>query len=127
MRRCPECKFSKADHEFPGNGDKCSQCRSEQYKRTRDETRKAVLDLLGGRCACCGESEYVFLDLDHVDNDGYSDRRDKRGATWRLALKDPDRFQVLCRNCNWAKFRGGCPHGGLAVYMRHARRERKAQ
>lgn len=126
MRKCPKCKFTKADHEFPGNGENCSQCRSEQYKETQRATRKAVLDLLGGRCACCGETEYVFLDLDHVDDDGASDRKGKRGATWRLALQDPDRFQVLCRNCNWAKFRGGCPHGGLERYMRHARRERES-
>jgi hypothetical protein len=107
MRKCPECKFSKPDDEFPERGENCRQCRREQASLTRRFTREAVLRKLGGQCVCCGEREYVFLDLDHVNNDGSKDRKK---ATWRLALREPHRFQILCRNCNWGKYRGGCPH-----------------
>jgi hypothetical protein len=103
----------KADSEFTSEkAVTCVQCRRERAAGERRALRQAVLDLLGGRCACCGVSEYVFLDIDHINDDGAEDRRRAKGvATWRLALVEPQRFQVLCRNCNWAKFQGGCPHG----------------
>jgi hypothetical protein len=112
VRKCPGCKFMKADSEFTSEkAVTCVQCRRERAAGERRALRQAVLDLLGGRCACCGVSEYVFLDIDHINDDGAEDRRRAKGvATWRLALVEPQRFQVLCRNCNWAKFQGGCPH-----------------
>jgi hypothetical protein len=101
----------KADSGFTsGASVTCVQCLGERRSAERRALRKAVLDLLGGRCVCCGVSDYVFLDIDHVYDDGAEDRRRGKIATWRLALIDPTRFQVLCRNCNWAKFQGGCPH-----------------
>lgn len=72
--------------------------------------RVAVLGLLGGSCLCCGISDEVFLDIDHIEDDGAEERKRVNSTTWRLALREPERFQVLCRNCNWAKYRGGCPH-----------------
>jgi hypothetical protein len=112
MKKCPGCKFMKADSEFTSEkAVTCSQCRADRRRQENRALRKAVLDLLGGKCACCGVEEYVFLDIDHVNNDGAEDRRRTAGvATWRLALVEPARFQVLCRNCNWAKAQGGCPH-----------------
>jgi hypothetical protein len=112
VKKCPGCKFMKADSEFTSEkAVTCVQCRRERAAGERRALRQAVLDLLGGRCACCGVSEYVFLDIDHINDDGAEDRRRAKGvATWRLALVEPQRFQVLCRNCNWAKFQGGCPH-----------------
>lgn len=101
----------KADSEFTSEkAVTCVQCRRERAAGERRALRQAVLDLLGGSCACCGESEYVFLDIDHINDDGAEERRRTKVATWRLALVEPTRFQVLCRNCNWAKFQGGCPH-----------------
>ena len=112
MKKCPGCRFVKADFEFSSDRSvTCSQCKAERAVEERRALRKAVLGLLGGACACCGESEYVFLDIDHVNEDGAEERRRTKVATWRLALVEPHRFQVLCRNCNWAKFQGGCPHG----------------
>jgi hypothetical protein len=101
----------KADSEFTSEkAVTCHQCRREAARDRARATRQAVLNLLGGACACCGEAEYVFLDIDHVNDDGARERRRTASATWRIALVEPERFQVLCRNCNWAKFQGGCPH-----------------
>jgi hypothetical protein len=111
VRKCPGCKFMKADSEFTSEkAVTCVQCRRERAAGERRALRQAVLDLLGGRCVCCGVTDYVFLDIDHVNDDGAEERRRTTVATHRLALVEPHRFQVLCRNCNWAKFQGGCPH-----------------
>lgn len=71
----------------------------------------------GGVCNCCGEREQLFLQLDHVHNDGHLDRKkNKTSAKLWAKLKrqgwPKDRYQLLCANCNHGKaINGGvCPH-----------------
>ena len=77
--------------------------------------RKAVVALLGGKCVCCGEREYDFLQIDHIHNDGAEHRR-RRGAKGGTALltdivAELERYQVLCANCHLMKTKGKtCPH-----------------
>ncbi len=79
--------------------------------------RSEMLAAYGGRCACCGESEPIFLDLDHVHNNGNVHRREVgNNVQVMLQIKSKgwptDDFQVLCSNCNQGKARnkGICPH-----------------
>lgn len=76
--------------------------------------RKKVIDAYGGLCACCGLDEYVFLAIDHINDDGAEHRRKIGGSgalvTWIIKNNFPAGFQILCHNCNFAKFHGGCPH-----------------
>lgn len=90
--------------------------RKRSYNRdlARDVQRQAIA-AYGGFCACCGETEPKFLQLDHVNNDGAEHRRQINGvklATWLRQQDYPDGFQVLCANCNFAKHTNGgtCPH-----------------
>ena len=77
--------------------------------------RKRVLDMYGHTCVCCSVIGDGFLALDHVHNDGKEHRalRGKHGV-YRDAVAEyrPDRFQILCHNCNIAKSNNGgvCPH-----------------
>jgi hypothetical protein len=88
-------------------------------KKYRDRNRHDAFMAYGGfRCACCGETEPMFLTIDHIENDGNVQRREigsKGGShffTWLRQQKYPPGFQVLCRNCNWGKHANGgvCPH-----------------
>jgi hypothetical protein len=79
--------------------------------------REEVYSHYGNACACCGETRYAFLTIDHVDNDGKRHRQEIGGDALALCrwLRDrdypKDGFQILCRNCNYAKFsQGVCPH-----------------
>jgi hypothetical protein len=83
----------------------------------RQRLRRKVIMGYGGRCNCCGEDEYLFLELDHVNNDGAKERGKNRSTTSMFLLriiKDgfPDCYQVLCSNCNQGKVlnHGVCPH-----------------
>lgn len=77
--------------------------------------RQQILDMYGHICSCCGVVGDDFLALDHVENDGKEHRatRGKHGV-YRDAVAEyrPDRFQVLCHNCNIAKSNNGgvCSH-----------------
>lgn len=109
MKKCADCKFTKPLSEWPGkgNGPRCLQCKRERAAEDRAQTRDYLFEILGRECACCGEKERIFLDIDHVFNDGWKNRRP---VAYTQVLKDPERYQILCRNCNWAKYLGVCPH-----------------
>lgn len=95
--------------------------REKLLKRGRESTEKARLIALSHysegeiMCKCCGESNTVFLTLDHINGKG-SLHRKKVGSgrvfyRWLKKNRYPEGFQVLCFNCNYAKYRKGvCPH-----------------
>jgi hypothetical protein len=72
--------------------------RIEADRRVR--VRKEALNLLGGKCAWCGESDSIVLDFDHLEDDG---NKEKSSVLAGRVKKNPNRFQVLCKNCNWRK------------------------
>jgi hypothetical protein len=94
------------------------------YADRRNATAKAaVIEAYGGGCECCGETEPDFLCLDHRDGNGADERRRLYGArsgnsgggyrTYALAIREgfPDRYRLLCFNCNFGVTRpGGCAH-----------------
>ena len=97
----------------------------ERRERARELARKRntrlrdqVVAGYGGKCACCGEAEKLFLTIDHVENNGAEMRRNGHGKTshglykWAIKNDFPSTLQVLCMNCNFGKARNGgiCPH-----------------
>lgn len=93
---------------------RCAQC-STRYHRHYQKLRDQVFAAYGGyKCACCGETQPKFLQIDHVDNDGAEHRRETGGSIYSWLKKNgfPQKgFQVLCANCNSAKgYYGRCPH-----------------
>lgn len=77
---------------------------SKQFK-----LRKEVIKYYGNECACCGESNTLFLTMDHIGGNGVIDREEMKKAghtsvySWIKAKKYPSGFQVLCFNCNQSK------------------------
>lgn len=86
----------------------------------RFRLKQEVLAHYGGQCACCAETTWEFLTLDHINEDGAAHRRElfgtqKAGSSqmYRWAKKNgyPAIFRVLCFNCNVTIFHyGTCPH-----------------
>lgn len=78
--------------------------------------REEFLAAYGGRCECCEEDEPRFLVLDHRSGDGYADRMmtggRNQGVLRRLRKEGwPERYRLLCANCNTATSHGRvCPH-----------------
>ena len=121
-RTTPGCgKPGHDEDHFSSSGKKsCRQChleRSRRYdKESRRRLRHQVLEAYGGKCACCGVTEEMFLVIDHVEDNGNVHRKEigsnSSDSTYRWLRQNgyPEGFQVLCHNCNHAKSRGGCPH-----------------
>jgi hypothetical protein len=100
------------------------KARSRLYKQTQEfkdkeriatiEKRKRVFNHYGNKCACCGESNILFLSIDHI-NGGGTKHRQEIGRTpiyrWLIKNNFPEGYQTLCMNCNCAKaWWGKCPH-----------------
>jgi hypothetical protein len=93
----------------------CRECLDKI--RVRVGTLKAeVVSAYGGKCNCCGEDEFLFLQIDHVNGGGKKDRDAGLFSTtwyrWLKANNYPKEYQLLCANCNWGKHLNGgvCPH-----------------
>ncbi len=108
---------------FKSNGN-CVACIKKNLKDTgashksKEKTKAETLAHYGGVCACCGESDPIFLNIDHIDQRGAAHRKVQPeaigGARFYYFLKKngyPKGYRVLCFNCNFATYhRGVCPH-----------------
>lgn len=93
---------------------RCKSCRLKSRQETQIIKDKTFAAYGGYRCCCCGETEQIFLALDHIHNDGKEFRKiHGSGSTlynWLRKNNYPPIMQPLCHNCNYAKEHGGCPH-----------------
>ena len=86
----------------------------EAYKQRARALREEVLVAYGHKCECCGVTDSVFLNIDHINGDGAAHRKTVSSGHLCRWLKQQgfpkDNFRILCRNCNWAVQFGRCPH-----------------
>jgi hypothetical protein len=83
----------------------------EEYRiaknASRLRARLACLEIYGGCCTCCGESDTAFLLLCDANNKGV-------GTNRYFAIRRegfPAGYRIFCFNCHMAhKMWGGCPH-----------------
>lgn len=129
--KCSECsEYARKSNELwrRKNPDKVKSNRRDWYsggkfshitrilqKKRRLQLRKKVIEKYGGKCACCSESTYEFLQIDHIDKNGKQHRLEiGRGMKLhRDMLKNDTRYRVriLCGNChNAITAHGVCPH-----------------
>lgn len=105
-------KFLKKKHEdFVRIYRTDAQYREQKraYGRNRHKKfKQLLLDYFGGKCVRCGFSDVRALQVDHVFGDGYKLRKFEpktQNPTTRLKYikQYPERYQLLCANCNWIK------------------------
>jgi hypothetical protein len=61
---------------------------------------------IGHTCRWCGETNPLFLQLDHIRCDGRQHRKEMKTNTiyqWFITNHYPTGLQVLCANCHFAK------------------------
>ena len=125
MKSCYKCGTSENLLENPVNGANsygCRPCNAARMKTYYDAAKLKVFDYYGNVCNCCGEDELFFLTIDHVNNDGNLERwkhgRTIRGRSLYVKIANsgfPERYQLLCMNCNFGKRmnNGTCPHNDV--------------
>jgi hypothetical protein len=97
----------------------------EQGRMQRLALTKETFDAYGGHCVCCGETNYTFLTIDHVNGNGTQHRKELFGDRkagihmyrWLRTQGFPqDDYRLMCFNCNLGRQRNGgaCPHSEAA-------------
>ena len=79
---------------------------ARDWSRKRDsELKRLIFIKLGDKCVRCGFSDPRALHVDHVNDDGYVERKNMNRYRRTLSiLKDQKgRYQILCANCNFIK------------------------
>jgi hypothetical protein len=128
-KRCKECKSSQAKTRYWKNVKKSRAIAMKSYRKHRSKrmqynkkyekkVKDDVFNNYGGYvCSCCGETEKVFLTIDHINGGGTRDRKKYgRGGKflyrWLRKNGYPEGFRVLCFNCNAGRYINGgiCPH-----------------
>jgi hypothetical protein len=70
------------------------------------KSRLTLIEGYGGVCVCCGETDYMFLTIDHINNDGFLEKmafNNVPGAFYRSLVErgfPTDNYRLLCSNCN---------------------------
>lgn len=92
----------------------CAKCAGDRWKA---QVKLKVFSAFGYKCACCGENNPYFLTLDHKipHTNGHPYRNGlNKEQVYSECIKDnfdPEKYQLLCMNCNFAKgIFGACPH-----------------
>lgn len=116
------CKICRTQFESGRrNATNCPNCLKKIKKETGGKVynfmRKFTMQRLGMACACCGESQYEKLSIDHKNGGGNQQKKSIRGIKYMkylCALSNNElfeNFQTLCYNCNTCNgFWGVCAH-----------------
>ncbi len=90
-------------------------------KNKAKKNRLKVINNLGAKCACCQESIYELLTIDHINGKGEHTNAQRKNLP-KTVIKEgipKDKYQTLCHNCNAAKGHNKiCPHNHFSVFNR---------
>jgi hypothetical protein len=116
---CGDCGIGLTEENRTTNKEQshkfCQECWAKRdaaaCKKHQEKLRNETFQAYGGKCAECGETEFIFLTIDHINDDGAEHRRQinrRTGRKFYCWLKQNNwpkgNFQLLCRNCNFNKF-----------------------
>jgi hypothetical protein len=129
---CKDCKREQKKKAYLDNPEKYKNQSKKWYQDNLNKARnmrikskeKVKLEVLSHyskdsilKCNCCPETEIKFLTIDHINNDGFKERKilNKNGGAgfyfWLRKNNYPNGYRTLCFNCNMAKsLYGKCPH-----------------
>lgn len=82
--------------------------RAEWQRNYNVRIREKIFALLGHECKKCGFDDKRALQIDHVKGGGIKEiKKVGRNGYYLFVLRsiklNPNKYQVLCANCNWIK------------------------
>jgi hypothetical protein len=110
-KRCSRCnemlpvaQFAQNRARRDGISSYCIPCCNEATRVYTLRRRLEVLALFGSRCNRCGFDDHRALQIDHINGGGAQERKGISPSVFhRMVEANPERYQVLCANCNVIK------------------------
>ena len=104
---CNSCKGErwnkpKLDCADPAHKQRWEKILAKEYAYKKQMRQKAV-EILGGRCVKCGNTDIRVLQINHKNGGG---RQDRKGRPYRFyreivnGKRDREGYDVRCANCN---------------------------
>ena len=91
----------------------------DRNKKSYFDLRKVVIEKYGGKCECCGEQNFEFLSIDHINGGGSKELSSSGLGNFLRKLQREEKssdYRVLCRNCNQSiGYYGFCPHKKMII------------
>lgn len=113
---CEACR-KKARENYQKNRETILSTLSTNSRIRRRRIRQETIAAYGGKCACCGETNWEFLTIDHINGGGNKHRKETGlvGTKFYVWLKSFDypkkEYRCLCMNCQSSRgWFGYCPH-----------------
>ena len=107
MYKDPEYKhkyYEKHKEKWPDYERKRGKEHKKEYnKEWRYKKRIELLGFLGGKCIKCGFSDWRALQIDHINGNGAKDKIRNYTKDYNRIKENPEKYQLLCANCNWIK------------------------
>lgn len=96
-------RYRRSKYPFNRGKYPYSSYQKERIRVKRDE----LISVMGGKCLKCGFLDKRALQIDHVHGGG-SKERNLAGPSFysrvlKSYLKNEDKYQLLCANCNFIK------------------------
>jgi len=98
------------------NNEYNSKTKTSEKQKELDDVKWSVFSVYSNSnipyCKSCNETNFDYLELDHINGDGYKQKNDvghRQGGDnfyrklKRLGYPNKDKYQVLCSNCNLVK------------------------
>lgn len=111
LKRCPRCKLDLPKSKWMRNSGRkdgltvyCAECHSADVIERRLRVRVNMITVLGGKCVDCGyDEDHRALQIDHIDGEGHLEVGRSRTTYAKKVLENPDKYALLCANCNRLK------------------------
>jgi len=104
-KRNPDKKKAWARKTYLNRSAEERQKQADQNLNAARAMRQMLLKAMGGKCVRCGFDDWRALQADHIHGGGGKERAvvTNRNAYYKTILANPDKYQLLCANCNWIK------------------------
>lgn len=122
-KKCSACgEIKSIDNYTPHKGyvdnykKQCKQCDSFRWSIRLKQHRKEALESIGDlKCQSCNIDDYRVLVIDHLYGGGNVERKALNSVVkfYKLVKEQPERYQILCHNCNYLKRIDNNEHGNI--------------
>jgi hypothetical protein len=92
------------------------------------KVKQNIVEAYGGQCVYCGECRLPYLTIDHINQDGATQRRNAP-RSWGMAFYNllrkqgyPSEFRCLCYNCNLLAYLESRPEPSQTRTARNSRK-----
>lgn len=79
--------------------------RNAQFRELLHKKRADIINFLGGKCVRCGFIDFRALQIDHINGGGIKEKNLMSNPLkyYKVICNNPQKYQLLCANCNWIK------------------------